>query len=44
MAMLPEVLVRRRLHLQNLSQRDALASHREYLGLVKSTLDGRRAR
>jgi glycosyltransferase involved in cell wall biosynthesis len=43
-AMLPEVLVRRRLHLQNLSQRDALASHREYLGLVKSTLDGRRAR
>ena len=42
--MLPEVLVRRRLHLQNLSQRDASASQREYLGLVKAALDGRRGR
>jgi hypothetical protein len=44
MEMLPDVLVRRRLHLKNLSQRDAAASQREYLGLVKAALDGRRTR
>jgi glycosyltransferase involved in cell wall biosynthesis len=40
---LPDVLVRRRLHLNNLSRRMASASRTEFLQLLKDTLDRRRA-
>ena len=41
--MVPEVLVRRRLHLDNMSQQEMTDSHDEYLGLIKDILDRRRA-
>jgi glycosyltransferase involved in cell wall biosynthesis len=42
MAMLPDVLVRRRLHAANRSRRFAAESQAEYLRLLKRTLDRRR--
>jgi glycosyltransferase involved in cell wall biosynthesis len=41
--LLPDVLVRRRLHQTNLSRRMASASRAEFLQLLKATLDRRRA-
>ncbi len=43
MELLPDVLVYRRLHRDNLSRRMASASRAEYLQLLKGTLDRRRA-
>ncbi len=40
--LLPDVLVNRRLHLANLSRREALASRGEYLQILKTSLDRRR--
>jgi glycosyltransferase involved in cell wall biosynthesis len=42
--LIPEVLVRRRLHADSRSQQHNRRSRREYLGLVKAHLDRRRAR
>jgi glycosyltransferase involved in cell wall biosynthesis len=42
-SVLPEVLVRRRLHSSSLSRREADASRDEFLHLIKRTLDRRRA-
>lgn len=41
--LLPDVLLRRRLHRGNLSQRAAVGSHDEFLAVVKAHLDRRRA-
>ena len=42
MELLPDVLVRRRLHTANRSRRLAAASQREYLHIIKASLDRRR--
>lgn len=42
MELLPEVLVDRRLHAANRSRRLAAASHREYVRILKASLDRRR--
>ena len=42
-ALLPDVLVYRRLHRDNLSRRESAASREEFLKLVKAALDRKRS-